>query len=71
MYDFEKSIVNIVVNENKMSQEKKNEIYWTDGMVAKTIWYIVIMLVAIVFKERIGIWIFATIVWYMSTFKSK
>jgi hypothetical protein len=45
--------------------------YWTDEMVTKTIWYIVIMLAATIFYDRIGIWILATIVWYISTFKKK
>ena len=52
-------------------ESPKQEFYWTDSMVVKTIWYIIVMLFAIIFKERIGIWIFATIVWYCSVFKKK
>ena len=42
---------------------------WTEDMIVKTMWYVLIMIVAILFKEVIGIWILATIVWYKSTFK--
>ena len=51
--------------------QKEPEFYWTDDMVTKTIWYVIIMLVAVIFKECIGIWIFATLIWYNSTFKKK
>lgn len=69
---FEKSIVKIVTDENKAPPVKaKEEFYWTDSMIAKTIWYVLIMLIATIFHERIGIWILATVVWYFSTFKNK
>ena len=42
-----------------------------DGMVVKTIWYVIIMLTAIIFNDSIGIWILATIVWYNSVFNKK
>jgi len=70
--DFENNIVQIVTEENKAPPVKaKEEFYWTDSMVAKTIWYVIIMLVATVFHARIGIWILATVIWYFSTFKNK
>ena len=69
--DFNKNIVQIVSDENKAPPKTNNEIYWTDSMVSKTIWYILVMIVATLFHERIGIWIFSTIVWYLSTFKKK
>ena len=70
--DFEKCIVKIVVDENKAPPaQEKEEFYWTDSMVTKTIWYVIIMLLATIFYDRIGIWIIATIVWYFSTFKNK
>lgn len=56
---------------NVQTQQQKTEIYWTDDMVAKTLWYIVIMLAATIFYDRVGIWILATIIWYNSTFKKK
>jgi len=68
--NFTKNIVSIVIDENKnLPIKTTEEFYWTDEMVMKTIWYIIIMLLAIIFNERILIWIFATIVWYSSTFK--
>jgi hypothetical protein len=70
--DFDWRIRGVV--EDKVEQptvQQKTEIYWTDDMVVKTIWYVMIMLVATIFYERVGIWIFATIVWYISTFKKK
>lgn len=72
-WEFEKRIVKIIDDNSKIqaSDNKKTEIYWTDDMVAKTLWYIIVMLVAIIFKDCIGIWILATIVWYNSTFKNK
>lgn len=74
--NFEKSIVKIVTDENKAPPannpiKEKEEIYWTDDMVTNTIWYVIIMLVATIFHERIGIWILATAIWYFSTFKHK
>ena len=54
-----------------VATQKTQEFYWTDDMIIKTIWYVIIMLVAVIFKECIGIWIFATIVWYRSVFKNK
>lgn len=70
--DFEKCIVKIVTDENKAPPVKaKEEFYWTDSMVIKTIWYVIIMLAATIFHDRIGIWILATVVWYFSTFKNK
>lgn len=35
-----------------------------DGMLNAWIWYVVIMLVATIFNDRIGIWIFASIVFF-------
>ena len=35
-----------------------------DGMLLAWIWYIVIMLVAVIFNDRIGIWIFASMVFF-------
>lgn len=48
---------------------QKEEFYWTDEDVSKTIWYICIMLFAIIFHDRIFIWILATFIWYRSVFK--
>lgn len=66
-WEFENRIVKIIIDKKPVTQ--KTEFYWTNDMVAKTLWYIIIMLVAIIFKDCIGIWILATIVWYNSTFK--
>jgi hypothetical protein len=51
--------------------KQKGEFYWTEDMVTKTFWYIAIMIAGVFFHARIGIWIFATIIWYVSTFKKK
>lgn len=51
--------------------KKKEEHYWTDEDVAKTIWYICIMLFGTLFYARLGIWIIATVIWYCSIFKKK
>jgi hypothetical protein len=70
--DFEWRIRGVI--EDKVEQpvvQQKTEIYWTDDMVTKTIWYVVIMLAATLFYCRIGLWILATIIWYTSTFKKK
>jgi antibiotic biosynthesis monooxygenase (ABM) superfamily enzyme len=69
--EFDLHIVSIIIDENKSPPNDKTEIYWTDSMVTKTIWYIVVMLAAVLFNERIGIWIFATIIWYNSMFNKK
>lgn len=70
-WEFTDRIVKIIVDTSPPQENKKTEIYWTDDMVSKTLWYIIIMLVAVIFKDCIGIWIFATIIWYNSTFKKK
>lgn len=71
-WDFVKRIVRIVPDVALSTPtEQEAEIYWTEDMVTKTLWYIIIMLVAVIFYERIGIWIIATIIWYTSTFKKK
>ncbi len=70
-WDFTKSIVSIVTDTKSTPVKQEPEFYWTDAMVTKTLWYIVIMLVAVIFKDCIGIWILATIIWYNSTFKQK
>ena len=63
-------------NDSKISDEyyipsaKQKEIIWDDWMVAKTLWYIVIMVIATIFYGRIGIWILATIIWYLTTIKN-
>ena len=71
LWEFSNHIVKIVVDKKPEPVVQKTEIYWTNDMVAKTLWYIVIMVVAIIFKDCIGIWILATIIWYNSTFKKK
>lgn len=71
-WNFVKRIVQIVPDVGlSIPTEQKTEVYWTEDMVTKTLWYIIIMLVAVIFYERIGIWILATIIWYTSTFKKK
>ena len=65
--DFKNGIVR-AINKN---ETKHTSMIWTDNMVSKTFWYILIMLVAFIFKERIGIWVIATIVWCSSMFKNK
>ena len=74
-WEFTNRIVKIAYNPSKQSnvnkQEQNTEIYWTNSMVAKTLWYIIIMLAAVIFNDRIVIWILATIIWYTSTFKNK
>lgn len=70
--DFEWKICCIVENEVLQLQQISNkEIYWTDDMVVKTIWYIVVMVLAVIFKYCVMIWIFATVIWYNSVFKIK
>lgn len=74
--NFETCVIKIVTDENKAPPIKdlakeKEEFYWTDSMVVKTIWYVIIMLAATIFHDRIGIWILATVIWYFSTFKNK
>ena len=71
MLDFEQRIVRIIVEECGHRLGQETYIHWTDAMVTKTLWYIVVMLLAIIFNDRIGIWVFATMVWYISTFKSQ
>jgi hypothetical protein len=71
-WNFTYGIVYIINDPNKPKPiEKEPEFYWTDEMVTKTLWYIIIMLVATIFKDAIFIWIFATIIWYNSVFKNK
>ena len=68
---FVDKVVNIVENIPVASQiEEKSVFYWTDEMIIKTMWYVVIMAVGTLFYARIFIWIFATIIWYNSTFKN-
>jgi hypothetical protein len=69
---FEHNIVQIITDENKANlKETKDEFYWTDVDVTKTLWYILIMLFAIILHDCIGIWILATIIWYRSVFCKK
>ena len=70
-YDFENKIVRIITEPPKEIQanDNKKEFYWTDDKVVKTLWYVVIMVVSIIFKDFILIWIFATLIWYGSVFK--
>ena len=72
-WEFEKRIVKIVMETKVMPMpvKQETEFYWTNDMVAKTLWYIIIMLVAVIFNDCIGIWILATIVWYNSIFKDR
>lgn len=75
-YRIVRIVPKVIIEETKTENrqyitKQNNEIYWTESMVTKTLWYIIIMLVAVFFNERIGIWIFATILWYTSTFKKK
>ena len=57
-------IVQIVVDPvDEPNKPKTKEVIWTKGMVAATIWYILIMLVGTIFYDRVLIWIGATIVW--------
>ena len=72
-WEFENRIVKIVKDIKPIQEQLniKTEFYWTDAMVTKTIWYVIIMLVAVIFNDCIGIWILATIVWYNSVFNNK
>lgn len=74
-WELKSKIVKIVYNPkeqvNMQTKSQKTEIYWTNDMVTKTLWYIVVMLAATMFYDRIGIWILATIIWFNSTFKKK
>lgn len=72
-WEFKNHIVKIINDKPHTfnNSKQKTEIYWTNDMVAKTLWYIVVMLAAVIFYDRIAIWIIATIVWYTSTFKKK
>lgn len=71
--EFSKRIVKIGVDIKPTPSpiQQETEFYWTDAMVTKTIWYVIIMLVAVIFNDCIGIWILATIVWYNSVFNNK
>lgn len=70
-WDFKNRIVKIIADTNIPTLSEKTEVfYWTDDMVTKTIWYVVIMAVGTLFYARIVIWILATIIWYSSTFKN-
>lgn len=72
LWDFEKGIVQIINNTNTTTRvTQTTEFYWTDDMVVKTMWYIIIMLFGVFFYDRIIIWIFATYVWYTSVFKKE
>lgn len=70
--EFEWKICGIIEDQIMQPQQKQEPVfYWTDDMVVKTIWYVIIMLLAIIFKDCIAIWIFATIIWYSSVFNNK
>lgn len=68
---FEEGIIRLAQPEPVDIQPNKKEVVWTDGMVAATIWYILIMLFAIICNGRIAIWIIATIVWRRYIDKNK
>jgi hypothetical protein len=71
---FKNYIIDIVKEKeegNISPQTTQTEFYWTDGDVVKTLWYIIIMLFATIFHERVGIWILATAVWGCSIFNKK
>lgn len=72
LLDFEMFIRDVIHHEEKSDVKQENtEFYWTDEDVAKTLWYIAIMLFATIFNDNVGIWIFATIVWGYSVFGKK
>lgn len=56
------------INDNKLQQTEKaysfSDELNIDGMFIAWIWYIFIMVVAIIFYDRIGIWILASIVFF-------
>lgn len=75
--DFNKVLIEITDKINKSYenwvQEKEEQMHpkltaasemSIDGMLIAWVWYIFIMLVAVIFKECIGIWIFASIVFF-------
>lgn len=65
-------IVEIITDQSQISHKQKTkEVIWTDGMVAATIWYVVVMLFATIFYARVGIWIIATIIWRSYINKNK
>lgn len=71
-WEFSNRIITIIdPNSKTRSIQKENEFYWTDDMVIKTIWYVLIMLAAVVCNGRIFIWILSTMVWYDSVFNNK
>lgn len=75
-WDFKNRIVKIIVDTNipttttTMTTNKTEVFYWTDDMITKTMWYVVIMIVATLFHARVALWILVTIIWYTSTFKN-
>lgn len=69
--EFSKKIVKILSNAKIANNtNKKPTFYWTDEKVSKTLWYIIIMAISIIFNDRIIIWIIATVIWYVSVFKN-
>lgn len=66
---FSYGIEQIIPVENSVTNEQLY--YFTDDMFVNTIWYIVVMLVATIFNDRIAIWIFATTIYYLTTFHKK
>ena len=72
-WEFSNKIVKIIEPNIKTTETAQQEsvFYWTDDMVVKTIWYVIIMLAAVICYGRIFIWLIATIVWYNSVFQKK
>lgn len=77
-YNYEKYIVKIIydkqndmVQRSEVNKHTAKEVVWTDGMVTATLWYVFIMLFGTIFYARIGIWIFATIIWWNYIQKNK
>ena len=71
LHEFTNGIVKTVEEkkikpQNQVQQQEQMKLYWTDEKVNKTIWYIIIMLFAIIFNDCIIIWIIATICWIVS-----
>lgn len=65
------NVYGILPPDNKNQMQEKREFYWTDDIVINTIWYIIAMLISTLFRDRIGLWLLITWIYYDATFRKK
>ena len=64
-FNFTQNLVSVI---EYVQPQEKQKFYFTDDEIIKTVWYILLMLVATLFQDRVGLWILLTIIYITTTF---